>query len=207
MSEENVETLRAVFDCFARGDKPTWRELTHRDIEVVPVGDWPEAEIRGQDAVWDFLVAADEPWEPGVYDLEEVTESGDHLAARMRRNLRGKSSGIEVEYDYWVVVTFREGKMLRAEWFSDRAQALEAAGLREAGRSQVALYTAAALTTSPPRPRLLPTRTVTGSGNVLRTLPARAAHTLDWTLLRLDRGGRPHSCRPSRAATVWLNGC
>jgi hypothetical protein len=28
-------------------------------------------------------------------------------------------------------MSFREGKMLRDQWFADRAEALEAAGLRE----------------------------------------------------------------------------
>jgi hypothetical protein len=54
--------------------------------------------MRGRERVWDFLVAADEPWEPGAYELDEVSDGGDHVAARMRRDLRGKSSGVEVEY-------------------------------------------------------------------------------------------------------------
>jgi ketosteroid isomerase-like protein len=49
----------------------------------------------------------------------------------MRRDLRGKSSGVEVEYDYWVVFTFHGGLVARAEWFEDRQEALEAAGLSE----------------------------------------------------------------------------
>jgi hypothetical protein len=38
----------------------------------VPVGDWPEQEIRTSDAVWDFLLAVEELWEPGPYELAEV---------------------------------------------------------------------------------------------------------------------------------------
>jgi hypothetical protein len=34
-------------------------------------------------------------------------------------------------YDYWLVVTYRNGKALRAEFFADGAEALEAAGLSE----------------------------------------------------------------------------
>ena len=56
---------------------------------------------------------------------------GDRIAARMRRKLRGKSSGVEVEYDYWVVFTFRDGMFARAEWFEGRQEALAAAGLSE----------------------------------------------------------------------------
>jgi ketosteroid isomerase-like protein len=133
MSEENVERMRQVVAAFGRGDKETWRGLCHHDIEVVPIGNWPEApaRIRGREAVWDFFVATEEPWEPGTYELDEVTDGGDHLAARMRRDLRGKSSGVEVEFDYWVVFTFRDGKVTRAEFFEGRKGALEAAGLRE----------------------------------------------------------------------------
>ena len=31
----------------------------------------------------------------------------------------------------WIVITFRDGKIVRDVWFDDRATALEAAGLRE----------------------------------------------------------------------------
>ncbi len=65
MSQENVESMHRSVNAFARGDRAAWLELCDPQIEAVPVGDWPEAEIRGRDAVWDFLVAADEPWEPG----------------------------------------------------------------------------------------------------------------------------------------------
>jgi ketosteroid isomerase-like protein len=62
----------------------------------------------------------------------KVIEVGSHkLVANQRRQLRGKSSGAGVDWSFWVVNTFRNGKMLRLEWFTDRAEALEAAGLAE----------------------------------------------------------------------------
>jgi ketosteroid isomerase-like protein len=132
MSQENIERMRQALAAFERGDKETWLGLVHDDIEAVPMGDWPEeAHVRGREAVWDFLVATEEPWEPGPYELGEVADGGDHVAARTRRDLRGKSSGVEVEFDLWAVLTFRDGKVTRVEWFEDRQAALEAAGLRE----------------------------------------------------------------------------
>jgi len=131
MSEENVETMRRSVEAFERRDKDAWCELSHPEVEAVPTGDWPEGEIHGHDAVWDFLIAVDEPWEPGHWELNEVTDGGHDVAARMQRDLRGKSSGIEVEYDYWVVFSFRDGRVCRVEWFENRQQALEAAGLSE----------------------------------------------------------------------------
>jgi ketosteroid isomerase-like protein len=131
MSEENIERMRQSQAAFERGDKDAWWALVHPDVEVVPIGDWPEGHIQGRDAVWDFFVSVDEQWEPGAYELGEIGDGGDQVAARMRRELRGKSSGIEVEYDYWVVFTFRDGLLVRAEWFENRQEALEAAGLSE----------------------------------------------------------------------------
>ena len=131
MSQENVEKVQRSLDAFYRGDKAAWRELTAPDIEAVPVGDWPEGRLRGQDAVWDFLVASDEPWEPGPYELAEVVDGDRTVAIRLHRHLRGTASGVEVDYDYWAVFTFRDGRAIRVEWFEARAEALEAAGLSE----------------------------------------------------------------------------
>jgi ketosteroid isomerase-like protein len=131
MSEENVERMIQALAGFEGGDKDAWNALVHPDIEVVPIGDWPEGHIQGGEKAWEFFVAANEPWEPGTWELDQVGDGGDRVAARMRRELRGKSSGVEVEYDYWVVFTFRDGLVARAEWFEDRQEALEAAGLSE----------------------------------------------------------------------------
>jgi ketosteroid isomerase-like protein len=132
MSEENVERLKRALDAFSRRGRAAWRELCDPDFEWVPVGDWPEAgPIRGRDAVWDMIVASDEPWERGAYQIIELADRGDKVAAHLRRDLRGKSSGVKVNYDYWFVLTFRNHKAVRGEFFQDRAGALEAAGLEE----------------------------------------------------------------------------
>ena len=127
---ENVENLQRAIDAAGSGDRGTWLELADPDLEWIPVSDWPETDpIRGREAVWDFMVAANEPWEPGIYEIVEAIDEGDIVAAHLRRDLRGKSSGAEVEYDYWVVLAARDGKAIRIEFFDDRAAALEAAGL------------------------------------------------------------------------------
>jgi ketosteroid isomerase-like protein len=132
MSAEDVERMKRAFDAFFRRDKAAWLELCDPEIEIAPIGDWPETDpIRGGEAAWDFLLGADEPWEPGPYELLEVFDAEDKVVARQRRHLRGVSSGVEVEYDYWVVLTYRAGKALRVEWFADRETALQTAGITE----------------------------------------------------------------------------
>jgi hypothetical protein len=48
-----------------------------------------------------------------------------------QNKVRGRTSGADLELDYWVVVTFHDGVMIPDEWFSDRSEAFNAAGLSE----------------------------------------------------------------------------
>jgi ketosteroid isomerase-like protein len=132
MSQENVETFREALDAFNRGDRAAFLALCDPDYENVPPRDWPEsAPIRGRNAIWDFFVQGQEPWEEASFEVGELIDAGnDTVVAEQRAQMRGKASGAEVMWSYWHVVTFRHGKALRSEWFTDRAQALDAAGLR-----------------------------------------------------------------------------
>jgi ketosteroid isomerase-like protein len=120
-------------DAFNRRDRDAWLALCDPDYETVPSSEWPEVEpIRGAEAAWDFYVEADEPWEGSPYEYVDVVDAADDkVVARMRRDMSGKVSGAGVVYSYWVLVTFRNGKVRRIEWFTGRAEALEAAGLSE----------------------------------------------------------------------------
>jgi ketosteroid isomerase-like protein len=54
------------------------------------------------------------------------------VATRLRHHGRGKESGLEIDEElYHQVVTFRDGRMVRIEYFAEWAEALKAAGLRE----------------------------------------------------------------------------
>jgi ketosteroid isomerase-like protein len=133
MSQENVEQLRQALEAFNRRDKAAWVALCDPEFETVPSRMWPEIDvIRGPDAAWDFYMETDEPWEQSPYEYVEVIDAGpDKVVAHQRREMHGKASGAGVVYDFWLVVTLRNGKALRAEWFDERREALEAAGMSE----------------------------------------------------------------------------
>ena len=133
MSQENVELLRRLLAAFTRRDKAAWLALCDPEIEWVPPANWPESGVtRGCDAVWDFILKLDEPWTEGAYELTEAIDAGSGtVAARLRRHVQGGTSGVEAEFDFWNVATFRDRRLVRSEWFAGRAQALEAAGLSE----------------------------------------------------------------------------
>jgi ketosteroid isomerase-like protein len=133
MSKENAEILRQGLDAFARRDRAAWLALCDPEFETIPSSDWPETDpIRGPEAAWNFYVATDEPWRESPYEYAELIDAGnDKVVGHLRREMRGKASGVGVVYSYWVVVAFRNGKVLRIEWFGERTKALEAVGLSE----------------------------------------------------------------------------
>jgi ketosteroid isomerase-like protein len=134
MSEQNLEVVRRSLDAFDRNDRATWLALRDLEYEVIPSATWPEVgAIRGPEAGWDFYLKVTEQFErptfSGDVDLWDV--DADTVLAHHRNRVRGGASGVDIELDYWVVATFREGKVFRDQWFTDRARALEAAGLSE----------------------------------------------------------------------------
>jgi ketosteroid isomerase-like protein len=55
----------------------------------------------------------------------------DRVLTLIRQTGRGRQSGVPIEYHYFELFTIRDGKVLQIEFFRHRADALEAAGLRE----------------------------------------------------------------------------
>jgi ketosteroid isomerase-like protein len=133
MSQENVEIVRKVTEAFNRRDKDAWLALNDPEVVFRAAPEWPEsATVVGSEAVWDFVVSLDDTWEPGDYEIVEAIEVGDDtIAARVRRPVQGRASGVPDVLDYWCVSTLRGGKTVRSIWFVTRAEALEAAGLVE----------------------------------------------------------------------------
>ena len=133
MSQENVDNLRAAIEAFNRRDRAAFLALCDPDYENIPPRDWPEsAPIRGREAVWEFFVKGQEPWDKASFTLDEVIDAGeDTVVAHQQAEVHGKTSGADVAWSYWQVITSRDGKALRSQWFTDRAEALEAAGLAQ----------------------------------------------------------------------------
>jgi ketosteroid isomerase-like protein len=134
MSQENVETVRQMLEAFDRRDRAAWlAPRDDQDHEVVTDRYWPEADaVRGREAAWEFYVKVAEAFEQlPVADAELVDAGADKVLIHQRSDVRGRTSGPEVELNYWVVITFREGRIVRDQWFADPAEGLEAAGLSE----------------------------------------------------------------------------
>jgi ketosteroid isomerase-like protein len=74
-----------------------------------------------------------EQWERLSLAARELQVVGDTVLVRVVRHGKGRVSGIEGGNWYFMLFTFRGGKIVRMEVVSDEGEALEAAGLREKG--------------------------------------------------------------------------
>jgi ketosteroid isomerase-like protein len=69
-------------------------------------------------------------WEAVRWEIDELREVGDHVAASITSYLRGRD-GIEVTARPSWVWTFRDGRIMRQCFYQEWQEALEALGLRE----------------------------------------------------------------------------
>jgi ketosteroid isomerase-like protein len=133
MSQKNVEVVRTFFARIDRGDARAWDllppdmviDLSRRLIDPVM--------LRGPDEMRSFYRDLEATWADGArVEVEELIDAGDEVLALIRFGGRGKMSGADVETLVWNLWRFRDGEPVSWTYFGeDRAEALEAAGLRE----------------------------------------------------------------------------
>jgi len=70
-------------------------------------------------------------WDEYGTEAERFVDCGDEVLVAARERGRGARSGATVSSRIFIVVTFRDGKVLRYREFYDEAAALEAAGLQD----------------------------------------------------------------------------
>jgi ketosteroid isomerase-like protein len=135
MSQENVEVVRRVTDLMdAEGFEaalPVFLDAAHPDVEWREDPAWPGfAAYRGVEQVRQVILDR-----MGTLDFDQQTEDlidvDDRVVVLVRWVGRGKASGAQGEVSMAMVWTVREQAITRVEFFLDRAQALEAVGLRQ----------------------------------------------------------------------------
>ncbi len=111
--------------------EPEFRALVDDDAEVViDQRGHPTTYGKGADALrvaWlDWLA----PWESYSAPVAEVRDAPNGQVVSMSRN-RGRLRGSDgdVQMDAAAVYTFRDGLIVKLEFYADRAEALAAAGL------------------------------------------------------------------------------
>ncbi len=128
MSTENLEIVRRAFAFGVQGRGDPDEGLADFDPDVV-VNSVEQGSSRGRDAVRANLERWNDAWKEIEATAEEFIEAGDRVVVSAHFRGRGRGSGIEVAARFYDVYTLRHGKVVRVDEFTERADALEAAGL------------------------------------------------------------------------------
>jgi len=135
MSAENVEIVRRGFAHYrTTGDFPeeliapgfVWDMSTFRD--------WPERQIyEGLEGAKEFLADWTDAWDDWSFDVEEFHDGGEMIVAVIRQRGRSKTTGLEVDMHFAQIWTVENGKQTRMRMYASPDEALDAAGIAEAG--------------------------------------------------------------------------
>jgi ketosteroid isomerase-like protein len=133
MSQEDIKILRAFNEAFNHRDFDDATKYLDRAVEIYPGVMAPDhdSKLFGHEGWKEFIRVAIQAWEAATAEPLEriVTEDGRILSIDLWR-LRGRE-GIEIERELPTLYTFRDGLIVRIDGFTEKADALEAAGLSE----------------------------------------------------------------------------
>ena len=132
MSEENVEIALAAVDAWNRGDREAWLVLWDEEAEFYPLRAQLEGEsYSGHEGLERFLAEMTEDFEEVRFEIEETRDAGEQVVGLGRFRARGRASGVDLNVPLGVLTRMRRGKIVYTRFFSEPADALEAAGLSE----------------------------------------------------------------------------
>ena len=131
MSRQNVERVRVAIDALNEGDSESALKDAGPGFECdLSRALGPQNDVYGRDQMQRFWAEFTEGWESVRIEPHEFIEKGDDVVVPWTMHLTGRD-GIEVRARVTWTWTFRDGAIQRLCMYQDRADALEAARLRE----------------------------------------------------------------------------
>jgi ketosteroid isomerase-like protein len=138
MASDIAEIARRACEAAWRRPKPDYdalNALAHPDHQMFTIQSLVEggAGYRGAAGFREWLASwgemFGEHWESSVEEATAV--DGERVFVSGRMKAQGARGGVPLEEPFWVVMDVRDGKVVRSAVYTNREQALEAAGLAE----------------------------------------------------------------------------
>ena len=131
MSQENVEIVRAVYDCWRRGDFRATANKVAPDFEWKQVHGVVEPGSHVGAGASRALRSIFEVYEDLRVEAEEYVDAGDTIVVVARAHGTARGSGLHMDQRLAFVWTVRGGKPVQMEQYPNREDALKAVGLEE----------------------------------------------------------------------------
>jgi ketosteroid isomerase-like protein len=130
MSQENVAVVQRFYQqYFTTGKLPS--ELLDENCEVHDHDTPDQGVYRGIAGVERWLEDWNDAWAEWSIEPEEFIDANDCVVAVVRMHAKGAGSGLELDRQDAIVYRVRDGKLLRCDYYNNKAEALEAVGLSE----------------------------------------------------------------------------
>jgi ketosteroid isomerase-like protein len=129
MSESSVDIVRRSAERWNAGDFEGMFELYHDDMVVVTGVHWPDgnAVMEGKDAFRESTRDWLSVWESIELETDHIEAYDDRVVARGCWRSTGRASGVEGTLPVHIVLTVRDGRIARLEWYPDHERAVAAA--------------------------------------------------------------------------------
>ena len=131
VSTPSVEKLRGGYEALRQGDVDAVLELMDPEIEMRESAAMPGSETyHGHEGFrrWYFERRL-EIFDEFGYEPEEFIEAGEHIFVAVRIHLKAKGSDVVLDTTAYHVWTGLDDRAIRFESFTERDEALRAAGL------------------------------------------------------------------------------
>jgi len=127
-----VQLALAAAEAWNRGDREALVMLFDEEAEFYPFRAQLEGEsYQGHDGLERFLRELAEDFENVRFEIDEARDAGAQVVGIGRFRARGRASGVDLNVPLGVLTKVREAKILYMRFFTEPADALEAAGLSE----------------------------------------------------------------------------
>jgi ketosteroid isomerase-like protein len=133
MPTPNVDLVREMYERRERGDLDV-TEFVHPEIEFARIGsELPDfaGEWRGLDGLRQATVEYLNVWDDYRFEVEDMIDLGDRVLVLERQTARGRRSGALISQEVGTILSLRDGLIVRWEYYWERPEALEAAGLTD----------------------------------------------------------------------------
>jgi uncharacterized protein len=130
MAEDDFEVIRQAWAASSRGDITGQLEYLAPDVEIIPFGASMDGRVdcghQGVRDWWEREIVAN--WAVFETRPEEFRRAGERILVFGRWVARGRTSGVDLDVAATWIVDVRDGKIVRWQTYTDRAEALEALG-------------------------------------------------------------------------------
>jgi ketosteroid isomerase-like protein len=118
----NLDTARSAYEAFASGDLATLQEGFAEDAVWITSDELPlGGEVQGRESIMGNFAQIPNYWTSFSVEPEEFIEAGEYVVVRGTQRAANDKGSFEAPFAH--LLKYRDGKLVRGEFFGDSAKA------------------------------------------------------------------------------------